>query len=81
MFIEDFIKSYDEKGDVGYLLAVDVKYPKTLHMLHCDLPFLPEKMKVNKCPKLLCNLNDKEINSYCCIKASIKSWFSVKKST
>ena len=29
-------------------------------MLHSDLPFLPEKMKINKCPKLVCNLNDKE---------------------
>ena len=28
MFTEDFIKSYDEEGDVGYLLVVDVKYPK-----------------------------------------------------
>ena len=29
-------------------------------MLHSDLPFLPEKMKINKCAKLVCNLNDKE---------------------
>ena len=29
-------------------------------MLHSDLPFLPEKMKINKFPKLVCNLNDKE---------------------
>ena len=29
MFTEDFIKSYDEEGDVGYSLAVDVEYPKT----------------------------------------------------
>ena len=33
MFNEDFIKSYDEEGDVGYLLVVDIEYPKTLHML------------------------------------------------
>ena len=37
-----------------------MEYPKTLHMLHSDLPFFPEKMKINKCPKLKCNLNDKE---------------------
>ena len=60
MFTENFIKSYDEEGDVGYSLAVDVEYSKTLHKLHGDLPFLPEKMKINKCPKLVCNLNDKE---------------------
>ena len=47
MFTEDFIKIYDEEGDVGYLLAVDIEYPKTLRMLHSDLPFLPEKIKIN----------------------------------
>ena len=56
MFTEDFMKSYDEEGDVGYLLAVDVEHPKTLHMLHSDLSFLPEKMKINKCPKKKKNL-------------------------
>ena len=45
---------------VGYLLVVDIEYPKTLCMVHSNLPFLPEKMKINKCPKLVCNLNDKE---------------------
>ena len=39
MFTEDFIKSYDEEGDVGYLLVVDIEYLKTLCMLHSDLPF------------------------------------------
>ena len=34
----------------------DVKYPKKLHELHSDLPFLPERMEVNKCKKLVCNL-------------------------
>ena len=58
MFTEDFIRNYDE-GDVGYLL-VDIEYPKRLCMLHSDLPFLPEKMKINKCPKLVCNVADKE---------------------
>ena len=60
MFTEDFIKSYDKEGDVSYLLVVDVEYPIKVLMLHSDLPFLPEKMKINKCPKFVCNLNDKE---------------------
>ena len=60
MFTEDFIKNYDEEGDVGYLLAVDIEYPKKLRMLHIDLPFLPGKMKINKCPNLVCNVTDKE---------------------
>ena len=42
-FNEDFIKNYDEDSDKGYILEVDVEYLKTLHDLHSDLPFLPEK--------------------------------------
>ena len=57
-FNEHFIKKYDEDGDKGYILEVDVEYPKNLHDLHSDLPFLPERMKINKCSKLVCNLYD-----------------------
>ena len=60
MFTEDFIKSYDEESDVGYLPVVDIEYPKTLRMLHSDLPFLPDRMKVNKVKKLVCNITDKK---------------------
>ena len=60
MFTEDFIKSYDEESDISYLLVVDIEYPKTLRMLHSDLPFLPDRMKVNKVNKLACNVSDKE---------------------
>ena len=57
---EDFIKNYHEKNDKGYILEVDVRYPKRLHELHSDLPFLPERMKIDKCKKLVCNLSNKE---------------------
>ena len=60
IFTEDFIKNYDEESDIGYLFVVDVEYLKNLHMLHSDLPFLPERMKINKCDKLFCNVNDEE---------------------
>ena len=33
---EDFIKKYDKDSDKGYILDVDVKYPKNLHDLHND---------------------------------------------
>ena len=56
----DFIKNYDENNDKGYILEVDVKYPKRLHELHSALPFLSERMKVNKCKKLVCNLFNKK---------------------
>ena len=60
MFTKDFKKSYDKEDDVGYLLVVDIEYPKTLRMLHSDLPFLPDRMKVKRVKKLVSNVTDKE---------------------
>ena len=57
---EGFIKNYNEDSDKEYILEVDVEYPKNLHDLDSDLPFLPERMKVDKCNKLVCNLYDKK---------------------
>ena len=57
---EEFIKNYDENSDKGYVLEVDVKYPRKLHDLHSDLPFLPKRMKIYKCKKLVCNLRNKK---------------------
>ena len=37
-----------------------MKYPKRLHKLHSDLPFLPKRMKIDKCKKLVCNLLNKK---------------------
>ena len=61
-FNEYFIKHYDEDRDKGYILEVDIDYPKKLHDRHSDLPFLAERMKINKCNKLVCNPNDE--NNY-----------------
>ena len=47
-FNEDFIKNYDEDSDKGYILEVDVKYPKSVHDMDSDLPFLSERMEINK---------------------------------
>ena len=54
---EEFIKNYNENG---YIFEVDVRYPKRLHDLHSDLPFLPERIEINKCKKLICNLSNKK---------------------
>ena len=56
---EEFVKNYDENNDKGYILQVDIKYPKKLHDIHSDLPFLPKRMKIDKCKKLVCNLLNK----------------------
>ena len=82
---EEYIKNYNENDKKGYILEVDIKYPKKLHDLHSDLPFLPERMEINKCKKLVCNLYNKKkyvvhnvLNLYS-IKTSIKSCIKVKK--
>ena len=59
-FNEDFIRNYNENGNTGYFLEVDIDYyPKELFNLHKDLPFLPEIKKVNKVEKLICDKENK----------------------
>ena len=64
IFTEDFIKNYDENNDKGYIIVVDVEYPRNLYKLHSDLPFLPERIKVSNCTKLVCNVQDKKTILY-----------------
>ena len=79
---EDFIKNYDKDSDKGCILEVNVKYPKNLHDLHSDLPFLPERMKIDKCNKLVAIFMIKKLCcSYKIIKTSIKSWADIKESS
>ena len=52
---EEFMRGYNEDGDIGYILEVDVK------------PFLLKKMKVQDCEKLVCHLFEK--NCFIFIKA------------
>ena len=54
------LKNYNENSNIGYFLEVDIDYPKELCNFHKDLPFLPERKKVNKVEKLICNIKDKE---------------------
>ena len=56
---EEFIKNYGENNK-GFILEIDVKYPRKLHDLHSDLPFLPKIMKIDKCKKFACNLRNKK---------------------
>ena len=44
----------------GYLLEVDIRYPTDLHDSHNDLPFMCNKMKINKVKKLVPDLKDKK---------------------
>ena len=56
-FNENVIKNYNENSDTGYFLKVE--YPKELFNKHKDLSLLSERMKINKCSKLVCTLHDK----------------------
>ena len=40
------VMSIDKKSDIGYILEVDLQYPKELHKLHKDYPLAPEKLTV-----------------------------------
>ena len=48
------------RTDRGYILEVDVSYPKELHNPHNDLPFMCERMEINGVEKLVPNLRDKK---------------------
>ena len=60
IFNEAFIKNVNENSDEGYFLEVDVEYPKKLWGSHKDLPFLPERRKLEKVEKIVCCIEDKE---------------------
>ena len=45
---EKNIKNYNEERDERCFLEVDVQYPKKLHELHNNLPFLPEKKEIEE---------------------------------
>ena len=56
-FDESFTKSYNDENNQGYFLEVDVQYPEKVHDLYNDLPFLPEKMNIEKVKKPVANLH------------------------
>jgi hypothetical protein len=45
------ITQITDDSEEGYILEVDLRYPKELHDLHNDYPLAPEKMKI--CPEML----------------------------
>ena len=79
----DISKFNDENSNVRYIFEADVEYPKHICMLNKDLPFLPEKMKLNKSTKPVCNVQDKKklCSTHSSFKASIKSWIKINKIT
>ena len=56
---EDFIKSYNKESDKRYFFETDVQFTKKLPGPHSDLPFLPERIKIEKGEKIAANWYDK----------------------
>ena len=47
------MESSHEKSNEVYFFEVDVQYPEKLHEVHKDLPYLPERIKIEKKSKRL----------------------------
>ena len=45
---ENDILNYDENSKLGYILKVDLEYPKELHDKHMDYPLLAESRKIKE---------------------------------
>ena len=50
----------NEGSDEWYILEVDIQYPENLHNFHDDLPFLLDRIKIEKVEILVVNLHDKK---------------------
>ena len=55
-----WLKNYNEDSETRYFLKVDIKYLEQLQKLHNDLLFLPKRMKIGSCKKLVWSLYDKK---------------------
>ena len=58
-FNEKFTKNCKKESDAGYFLDVYVQYPEKPRNLHNDIPFLLERMKIEKVEKIVTNLQAK----------------------
>ena len=55
------LENWKSTNKKGYIIEVDLEYPKELHGLHNSYPLAPEKIKINKVSKLIPTLYDKKI--------------------
>ena len=61
------LQNWKSNSKKGYIIEVDLEYPKELHDLHNSYPLAPEKIKVDKISKLIPTLYDKK-NYICHVK-------------
>ena len=50
-----FHKNYNQESNEGCFLEVDVQYLEKLPEIYNDLPFLPERMKIENVKKFVAN--------------------------
>ena len=55
------LENWKSSSKKGYIIEVDLEYPKELHDLHNSYPLAPEKIKINKINKLIPTSYDKKI--------------------
>ena len=76
-----FVKSYHEKGKERCFIEVDSQHLENLHNVQSDLPFLPDRIKIQKFEKLVANLHEK--NEYVLhirnLKQTLNHGFVLKK--
>ena len=78
----DDVLNIPDDSPKGYILEVDLSYPKELHDLHSDLPLAPENRIGNKkLPKLFTTLYDKEnyVIHYTTLKLYVKLGLKLEK--
>lgn len=87
------ILNLSDDSEIGYIFEVDLHYPQSLHNLHNDFPFCPEKrplpnevfnilgVRKNKMDKLLLTLYDKEnyVIHYRMLKLALQHGLVLKK--
>lgn len=81
----DTIINLSETDDIGYILEVDLTYPKNQHDAHRDLPFLPEVITpptthlANK--KLIPHLGDRKryVVHYLALKQALENGIKIEK--
>jgi hypothetical protein len=77
------VNTIEDDADIGYILEVDLEYPREIHDLHNDLPFCAENMcpPGSKTHKLIANLNNKikYIIDYRCLKQALNAGLKLTK--
>ncbi|XP_050545396.1 uncharacterized protein LOC126907827 [Daktulosphaira vitifoliae] len=81
--VSDLLENTDSNSDTGYMLEVDIDYPKSLHDAHSDLPYLSEKFLPpgSIVPKLCATLINKNnyIVHYSTLKQAMDAGLKLKK--